>query len=144
MWCVSANPLAILCTLAHNVSMSPPPLLLLLSTPYFLPIYKLVSRYSGAEFRMGQCDLTAEQRRMYDTSALLWQKVAARLKFAFKRSKTEGRTASLAWNQYWSGHQRFFRSMCMSMKVPWVVKEARRALSEGQSVVIGLQCKLTS
>lgn len=40
---------------------------------------------------------------------------------------------------YWGGHQRFFRGLCMSAKVPKLVEFAQRALDSGQCVVIGLQ-----
>ena len=35
--------------------------------------------------------------------------------------------------------QRFFRHMCMSAKVPAIVKLAKEALAENKCVVIGLQ-----
>jgi hypothetical protein len=40
---------------------------------------------------------------------------------------------------FWGAHQRFFRYMCMASKVPSLVAEAKRALEQGQSVVVGLQ-----
>lgn len=40
---------------------------------------------------------------------------------------------------FWGAHQRFFRSLCISMKVPTAVHLARKAIAEGKSVVIGLQ-----
>jgi hypothetical protein len=36
-------------------------------------------------------------------------------------------------------HQRFFRSLCISLKVPHAVKLAKASLAEGKAVVIGLQ-----
>ena len=36
-------------------------------------------------------------------------------------------------------HQRFFKLLCVSMKVPSVVEQCRRALREGKCAVIGLQ-----
>ena len=41
--------------------------------------------------------------------------------------------------QFWGSHQRFFRALCMSLKVPELVEIARQALAEGKCVVIGLQ-----
>ena len=35
--------------------------------------------------------------------------------------------------------QRFFRSLCVSMKVPGLVKEVRSALKSGYAIIIGLQ-----
>jgi hypothetical protein len=40
---------------------------------------------------------------------------------------------------YWAAHQRFFRSLCISLKVPTTISLCQQALSEGKSVVIGLQ-----
>ena len=40
---------------------------------------------------------------------------------------------------FWAAHQRFFRSLCMSMKIPTLVEIARKAIDGGQCVVIGLQ-----
>ncbi|CAE7769284.1 FGT1, partial [Symbiodinium microadriaticum] len=40
---------------------------------------------------------------------------------------------------FWASHQRFFRSLCISMKVPTAVHIARKALTDSKSVVIGLQ-----
>lgn len=49
-----------------------------------------------------------------------------------------------AWKAYWSLHQRFFKLLCVSMKVPVVVKQAREALANGQCVVIGLQTTVSA
>lgn len=40
---------------------------------------------------------------------------------------------------YWSAHQRFFRSLCISLKVPTAISMTKQALLEGKSVIIGLQ-----
>jgi hypothetical protein len=40
---------------------------------------------------------------------------------------------------YWSGHQRFFKQLCMTLKVPALVEEARVALQNNMCVVVGLQ-----
>lgn len=36
-------------------------------------------------------------------------------------------------------HQRFFRSLCISLKVPHTIKLAKSSLTDGKAVVIGLQ-----
>lgn len=40
---------------------------------------------------------------------------------------------------YFSAHQRFFKSLCVSLKVPTAIKIAKQAVAEGHAVVIGLQ-----
>ena len=44
-----------------------------------------------------------------------------------------------AMSQFWGAHQRFFKQMCMAIKVSAVVRIAQRARAEGKCVVIGLQ-----
>ena len=44
-----------------------------------------------------------------------------------------------AMSQFWGAHQRFFKQMCMAIKVSAVVRIAQRARSEGKCVVVGLQ-----
>ena len=43
------------------------------------------------------------------------------------------------WGQFWASHQRFFKYMCIAAKVPEVINLAKKALSDGKCVVIGLQ-----
>jgi hypothetical protein len=40
---------------------------------------------------------------------------------------------------FWGAHQRFFRSLCISMKVPCAIRIAEASRLEGKSVIIGLQ-----
>ncbi|ESQ46535.1 hypothetical protein EUTSA_v10000653mg, partial [Eutrema salsugineum] len=47
--------------------------------------------------------------------------------------------SSHLWRLYWSSHQRFFRHLCMSAKVPVTVRLAKKSLSANKCVVIGLQ-----
>ena len=43
------------------------------------------------------------------------------------------------WQQFWAAHQRFFKYLCMSAKVPHVVRIARQAQRNDKCVIIGLQ-----
>ena len=43
------------------------------------------------------------------------------------------------FTHFWGCHQRFFRQLCMAVKVPEVVKIAQQALLANKCVVIGLQ-----
>ena len=46
---------------------------------------------------------------------------------------------NIFFKYYWSAHQRFFRSLCISLKVDSAVQLAKDALQNGNAVVIGLQ-----
>ena len=43
------------------------------------------------------------------------------------------------WRVFWSAHQRFFKQLCISLKVDTIVAEAREALEQGLAVIIGMQ-----
>lgn len=47
--------------------------------------------------------------------------------------------ASLQMRQFWGQQQRFFKEMANCAKVSFVVEQAKKALSNGMSVVVGLQ-----
>jgi hypothetical protein len=44
-----------------------------------------------------------------------------------------------AMAQFWGAHQRFFKTLCMSLKLDAVVRIAKEALAAKKAVVIGLQ-----
>ncbi|XP_025103699.1 protein FORGETTER 1-like [Pomacea canaliculata] len=92
--------------------------------------------FRQAEFVTVEVPLTPEQRKVYDTAANLWNEVQKALAHASART---GDSYSRLWTQYWASHQRFFRQLCISMKVPAVVAETKVALDTGHAVIIGLQ-----
>lgn len=93
-------------------------------------------------------DLTRQQQEMYDEAARFWSEVHGCFETAMQilnvrdhpaKSKGNPHPAGRIMTHYWGCHQRFFRQMCMAIKVPEVVKAAKRALAEDKCVVIGLQ-----
>ncbi|XP_076442125.1 uncharacterized protein LOC143281076 isoform X2 [Babylonia areolata] len=92
--------------------------------------------YRQAEFMTVEVALTEDQRKVYDSSAALWSEIRRSLDIALSRTYT---TVGRTWTTYWGAHQRFFKQLCMGLKVPAVVKEAKAALEAGHCVVIGLQ-----
>lgn len=102
---------------------------------------KYVSRglsFRQAEFATEEAALTREQTKSYNDAARFMAALRACTAEALvltRRAGGKGQT----WKAYWSLHQRFFKLLCVSMKVPVVVRRAREALAEGKCVVIGLQ-----
>ncbi|XP_033761230.1 LOW QUALITY PROTEIN: protein FORGETTER 1-like [Pecten maximus] len=92
--------------------------------------------YKQAEFMTIEAALTKEQRKMYDTAAHVWNELRKALESALSRTDTQG---GRMWAQFWASHQRFFKQLCMGMKVPSVIKKSTEALDAGFCVVIGLQ-----
>lgn len=95
--------------------------------------------YKGAEFEVIEAPLEAEMTEMYKKAAEFWAELRVELLSASAFLANDKPNSSQLWRLYWSGHQRFFRHMCMSAKVPATVRLAKKALAEGKCVVIGLQ-----
>ncbi|KAJ8030843.1 Protein FORGETTER 1 [Holothuria leucospilota] len=92
--------------------------------------------YKEAEFVTIEANLTEEQEKMYDIAAHLWNEVKTALETAVTRCNTSN---PRVWTLFWSCHQRFFRQLCLGVKVPTIVKEAKKAIEDGYCVVVGLQ-----
>ncbi|KAL4431062.1 hypothetical protein ABPG75_006318 [Micractinium tetrahymenae] len=91
--------------------------------------------FREAEFSELECRLSAAQVAAYDAAAQLWQDLRNALVIAVAAT---GAKADV-WKPFWAAQQRFFKLLCVSMKVGSVVKEAKAALEAGYAIVIGLQ-----
>jgi len=90
--------------------------------------------FAGAEFEVCHVDLSPEQVGVYDGAARLWQLMLSCFDTASEvvRDKANHKV-------FWAAHQRFFRTLLMSLKVPETVRQCKKALDEGMCVVVGLQ-----
>uniref|UniRef100_A0A1D1YBL4 Protein strawberry notch 2 n=2 Tax=Anthurium amnicola TaxID=1678845 RepID=A0A1D1YBL4_9ARAE len=93
--------------------------------------------YEGADFEVIEAPLEDKMVDMYKKAAEFWAELRVELLSA--SASEERPSASHLWRLYWASHQRFFRHMCMSAKVPTAVRLAKQALMENKCVVIGLQ-----
>ncbi|XP_020269430.1 protein FORGETTER 1 [Asparagus officinalis] len=95
--------------------------------------------YKGAEFEVIEAPLEENMMEMYKKAAEFWAELRVELLSASAFLSEEKPTSSQLWRLYWASHQRFFRHMCMSAKVPAAVRLAKQALVDNKCVVIGLQ-----
>ena len=100
--------------------------------------------YSGAEFELENCALSDEMSAMYDRSCAFWQMLHNVFNTAASGRCSEGRkvekSSSVKWAQFWGSHQRFFRQMLLSAKVPHLAELALEHVhTRNMAVVIGLQ-----
>ncbi|XP_021775202.1 protein FORGETTER 1-like isoform X2 [Chenopodium quinoa] len=95
--------------------------------------------YKGAEFEVIEAPLDPKMMEMYKKAAEFWAELRVELLTASAFHAEEKPNSSQLWRLYWASHQRFFRHLCMSAKVPTVVKLAKKALKENKCVVVGLQ-----
>ncbi|KAH3812323.1 hypothetical protein DPMN_140752 [Dreissena polymorpha] len=92
--------------------------------------------YKQAEFITVEASLSKEQRKVYDTAVHVWNELRKALESAVVRTASSN---TRVWQQFWSCHQRFFKQLCLGMKVPTIISEAKKAMDRGQCIVIGLQ-----
>lgn len=95
--------------------------------------------YKGAEFEVVEVPLEAKMMEVYKKAAEFWAELRVELLSASAFLGDEKPSSSQLWRLYWANHQRFFRYVCMSAKVPAVVNLAKQALMDNKCVVIGLQ-----
>ncbi|XP_020401317.1 protein FORGETTER 1 isoform X1 [Zea mays] len=95
--------------------------------------------YKGANFDILESLLEERMMNMYRKAAALWVELRVELLSAIEYYAEDKVNSAQIWRLYWASHQRFFRHMCMSAKVPAVVRLAKEALAEEKCVVIGLQ-----
>jgi predicted RNA methylase len=92
----------------------------------------------AVEYRERIHRLTQQQREMYDCAAKAWQIVMQNINEALDLTNGGRRARAVALNKFWGDHQRFFRQVISSFKVPSVIAETQKALDESKSVVISL------
>jgi hypothetical protein len=92
----------------------------------------------AVEYRERIHTLTPQQREMYNRAADAWQSVLRNIDEALLVTNGGPRARAVALNKFWGDHQRFFRQVICAFKVPSVIAETERSLSEGKSVVISL------
>ncbi|KAL5216267.1 hypothetical protein ABZP36_007668 [Zizania latifolia] len=95
--------------------------------------------YNGVDFDIVEAPLEERMMNMYRKAAEFWAEFRLELLSAGELFAEEKGASSQIWRLYWASHQRFFRHMCMSAKVPAVVRLAKEALTENKCVVVGLQ-----
>ena len=99
--------------------------------------------YTGAEFELESCPLSDEMTMMYDRSSEFWQMLLEVFRLVEGIRSGDGKVHknyATKWAQFWGAHQRFFRQMLISAKVPSLAKLTMEMVyKKNMAVVIGLQ-----
>ncbi|CAM6105098.1 unnamed protein product [Calypogeia fissa] len=95
--------------------------------------------FKSAEFSIDEVELEPNMKKMYYFATQFWNELRCDLMVALEGVQEKRPHQNQLWRMYWASHQRFFRHLCMSAKVPAAVRLAKEALTEGKCVVIGLQ-----
>jgi hypothetical protein len=92
--------------------------------------------FSGASFEIREVDLCLNYINIYNKSVDLWVKIKNYITDRESLCDTSHKTL---WSLYWGAHQRFFRYLCIAVKIRTCVQITKEAVRQGKSVVIGLQ-----
>lgn len=74
--------------------------------------------------------LSGRPAELYDAAAGLWGQLRVYLGMALELTGTPGRDV---WKTYWAAQQRFFKLLCVSLKVPAVVEQVTWWLGGGDA-----------
>jgi len=96
--------------------------------------------YDGVEYDRLEHVLSDNQRSAYDRMAEAWQIVLRNINAALEiTGGGESSTAkSAAMSAFWGSHQRFFNQYLISLQMPSVIKQMRKDLEAGHSIVVQL------
>ncbi|HET9184330.1 MAG TPA: strawberry notch family protein [Candidatus Angelobacter sp.] len=92
----------------------------------------------AVEYREVIHRLTDEQRSMYNHASQAWKVVLQNIEKALDITNASSRARGRALTKFWGDHQRFFRQIICSFKVPTVIAEAEAALAQEKSIVTSL------
>jgi hypothetical protein len=98
--------------------------------------------FKTTSFHIERASLTDEFIQLYDECVEMWKlalKHFIKAEEYMEDDEDKRKKIAIMKSTYWGAHQRFFKYLCISLKVPMVVKIAKRAIEEGKCVVIGLQ-----
>ena len=114
--------------------------------------------FRGCEFTIVQAPMPPGFEAVYDDCARQWTDMGKDLRIfgaGVRRvargrlddddegedhdAQEEARAMTKLRSIYWGFHQRFFRSLYVAAKVPFLIQEARKAVGGGNAVIIGLQ-----
>jgi hypothetical protein len=76
-----------------------------------------------AEFHQVEAPLRPAKVLQYDAAVQLWTDLRYKLEQALAQSGVEG---SGVWKTFWSAHQRFFKLLCIDLKLEAVLAEVGR------------------
>lgn len=94
--------------------------------------------YEGVSYDEHKHELTTEDREVYDTAARIMQRIMQDFAQAVETTNMGGGARSKMNNQFWSTHQRFFRTLLTSLKTPALIEQVRKSLAKDHSVIISL------
>jgi hypothetical protein len=80
-----------------------------------------------AEFLQVEAPLSPSKVAQYDAAVALWQNLRSKLEAALQLAGIDKRDV---WKTYWAAQQRFFKLLCVGLKLDTVIAEVTVAAAE--------------
>jgi hypothetical protein len=74
--------------------------------------------FTGCDFEIIKTKLSKESLSLYERCTVLWSEIRVGLIDAIQR--LDNKTKRTLWSAFWSTHQRFFKQLCLVLKLPYV------------------------
>jgi len=95
--------------------------------------------FKTTSFEIRIAPLNDEFIDLYDKCCDMWSLALRHFTEADRYFSSDRRMLRTMWCSFWAAHQKFFKYLCISLKVPVVTQIAKEALENDKCVVIGLQ-----
>ena len=92
----------------------------------------------SVEYREVVHHLSGHQREMYDNMARAWQAVLQKTEKALALTNSEKFLRRHVVNNFWAEHQRCTKAIITAFKVPTLISEIERALTEQHSIIVSI------
>ena len=92
----------------------------------------------SVEYREVVHHLSGHQREMYDNMARAWQAVLQKTEKALALTNSEKFLRRFVVNNFWAEHQRCTKAIITAFKVPTLISEIERALTEQHSIIVSI------
>ncbi len=92
----------------------------------------------AVEYREVVHYLTEYQREMYDNMARAWQVILQKTEKALALTNSEKFLRRHVVNNFWAEHQRCSKAIITAFKVPTLIREIERSLSEQHSIIVSI------
>jgi hypothetical protein len=89
-------------------------------------------------YETAEAPLNPQQKEIFRTAAQAWRKVLDTSQEAIEAANGGNQAKAAFGNAFWGDQQRFFNLLITAMKIPQCITVARKALSDGNAVVISL------
>jgi hypothetical protein len=88
-----------------------------------------------AEFLQVEAPLSPAKVAQYDAAVALWQNLRSKLEAALQLAGIDKRDV---WKTFWAAQQRFFKLLCVGLKLDTVIAEVGRVLRCARLLVVRL------